>query len=485
MDQTWNNGNDKEKSLKMERTYQMVSTEEMARQQLFCASIRELPHRPQTYFIVTYGCQMNAHDSEKLAGMLENMGMKSAEKREEADFVLFNTCCVRDNAERRALGNITWLKEVRKTRPDMMIAVCGCMIQEPGMAEKILKQYRFINLAFGTSNLYRFPEMMYQALESEHNTVIVETKDLIPEGLPVRRARKEAAYLTIMYGCDNFCSYCIVPYVRGRERSREPDAILKEAETLLKDGTKEIMLLGQNVNSYGKGLDSGITFAKLLKELDKMGIPRIRFMTSHPKDLSDELIEAMQGSEHILPQFHLPVQSGSNRILEKMNRHYTREKYLERVKKLRKAVPDIGLSTDIIVGFPGETEEDFRDTMALVQEVGFDSAFTFIYSPRVGTQAAEMEHQIPADVSTHRIEELIALQESIQQNTLKRFLGKEEEILVEGLSKRSRNAVSGKGRHAVSVTLDGGEKDIGEIVRCRITALKHNTLMAERIEIDP
>ena len=464
----------------MER-YQIVSEEEMARQNQFAVAVRELPHRPETYFIVTYGCQMNAHDSEKLAGMLDSMGMIPAEKRENADFVIFNTCCVRDNAERRALGNITWLKEVRKTRPEMMIAVCGCMIQEPGMAEKILKQYRFINLAFGTANLHRFPEMMYQALETERNTVIVDTQDVIPEGIPVIRARKEAAYLTIMYGCDNFCSYCIVPFVRGRERSREPAAVLREAEMLLKDGTKEIMLLGQNVNSYGKGLQGDVTFAKLLKELDGMGIPRIRFMTSHPKDLSDELIDVMRGSSHILPQFHLPVQSGSNRILEKMNRRYTRESYLDRVRKLREAIPGIGLSTDIIVGFPGETEADFRDTMDLVKEVGFDSAFTFVYSPRVGTRAASMEEQIPADISTRRIEELIALQEGIQQQTLKRFLGQEEEILVEGFSKRSEQAVSGKGRHGISVTTDGGGKDIGEIVRCRITGLKHNTLMAERI----
>ena len=465
----------------MERVYQIVSEQEMARQKEYAAAVRDLPHRPETYFIVTYGCQMNAHDSEKLAGMLEEMGLVPAENREEADFVIFNTCCVRDNAERRALGNITWLREIRKTRPELMIAVCGCMIQEPGMAEKILKQYRFINLAFGTANLHRFPELMYEALESDRSTVIIDTSDVIPEGLPIHRARKEAAYLTIMYGCDNFCSYCIVPYVRGRERSREPSAVLKEAEALLKDGTKEIMLLGQNVNSYGKGLENGITFAGLLREMDRMGVPRIRFMTSHPKDLSDELIDAMHGSTHILPQFHLPVQSGSNQILEKMNRRYTREIYLERVRKLREAVPGIGLSTDIIVGFPGETEEDFRDTMDLVLEVGFDSAFTFIYSPRVGTRAAQMEGQVAAEVSTRRIEELIALQEKIQQETLKRFLGREEEVLVEGFSKRSDEAVSGKGRHAVSVTMAGDARDIGEIVKCRITGLKHNTLMGERI----
>ena len=462
----------------MERT--IVSPEEMARQQQFAAAVRELPHRPETYFIVTYGCQMNAHDSEKLAGMLEEMGMTPAPKREEADFVIFNTCCVRDNAERRALGNITWLKEVRKTRPNLMIAVCGCMIQEPGMAEKILKQYRFINLAFGTSNLHRFPELMLQALESDRSTVQVDDRDVIPEGLPVRRLRQDAAYVTIMYGCDNFCSYCIVPYVRGRERSREPSEILKEIETLVQNGTKEIMLLGQNVNSYGKGLPGNVTFAGLLRDAEALGVPRLRFMTSHPKDLSDELIDTMGASRHILPQFHLPVQSGSNRILQEMNRHYTRERYLDRVARLREAVPGIGLSTDIIVGFPGETEQDFQDTMSLVRQVGYDSAFTFIYSPRTGTKAAAMADQVPPDVASRRIEELIALQEENQKTVLQRFLGQEEEILVEGLSRRSDLEVSGKGRHGVSVTVLGTSADIGRIVRCRVTGLKNNTLTGER-----
>ena len=465
----------------MKKQETIVSQEEIDRQYGFMHEIRMLPHRPETYYIVTYGCQMNAHDSEKLAGMLEEMGMNPAPSREESDFVIFNTCCIRDNAERRALGNITWLKEVRKTRPNLMIAVCGCMIQEPGMAEKILKQYRFVNLAFGTSNLHRFPELMLQALNSMESTVVVDDGEPVPEGLPVRRLRHDAAYLTIMYGCDNFCSYCIVPYVRGRERSRDPEAILKEAESLMDNGIQEIMLLGQNVNSYGKGLPGNPTFAGLLTELDRIGIPRIRFMTSHPKDLSDDLIDAMACGKHILPQFHLPVQSGSDRILKLMNRHYTREKYLGRVKRLRDAVPGIGLSTDIIVGFPGETEEDFRDTLDLVSEVQYDSAFTFIYSPRTGTKAAGFSDQIDPDVSSRRIEELIALQESLQKETMKRFLGQEEEILVEGLSRRSEHEISGKGLHGISITTGGCNEDIGRIIRCRITGLKNNTLTAERI----
>ena len=465
----------------MDRKEIMVSEEELEIQGKYAEMVRELPHRPKTYHVVTYGCQMNAHDSEKIAGMLEKMGMTASVKREDADFVIFNTCCVRENAERRALGNVTWLKEVRKSKPDMVIAVCGCMIQEPGMADTILKQYRFIDLAFGTANLHKLPEMLYATLESGRQLVSVDEKDVIAEDVPIRRLRKDAAYLTIMYGCDNFCSFCIVPYVRGRERSREPEMILKEAEKLALSGVKEIMLLGQNVNSYGKGLPGNLTFAGLLKQLDEIGIPRIRFMTSHPKDLSDELIDVMANGKHILPQFHLPVQSGNNEILKKMNRHYTREQYLEKVGKLRDAIPDIGLSTDIIVGFPGETEEQFNDTMSLVNEVRYDSAFTFIYSPRTGTKAAKMEGLIPEEVSSRRIQQLIALQESLQQDTLRRFIGKEEEILVEGLSRRSRDHVSGKGKHAVSITVKGYEKDIGEILRCRITGLKNNTLTGERV----
>ena len=466
----------------MERTAVHVSREEMERQERLISEIRDLPQRPESYHVVTYGCQMNAHDSEKIAGMLEQMGMHPAPTREDADFVIFNTCCVRENAERRALGNVTWLKEVRKTHPHMVIAVCGCMIQEPGMAEKILKQYKFIDLAFGTANLHQFPELLLNTLNRRDGLVQVTDEDVIAEGLPIRRLRQDAAYLTIMYGCDNFCSFCIVPYVRGRERSREVSDILREAEGLMQSGVQEIMLLGQNVNSYGKGLADPVSFAELLRRLDEMGIPRIRFMTSHPKDLSDELIDVMAGSRHILPQFHLPVQSGNDEILKRMNRHYTREQYLDRVRKLRSAVPGIGLSTDIIVSFPGETEEQFRDTLSLVEEVRYDSAFTFIYSPRTGTRAAAMEGQVPEAVSKERIQRLIALQESLQQDTLRRFVGTEEEVLIEGLSRRSGQAISGKGRHAVSVTMPGSDADIGKIVRCRITEVKNNTLMAERLD---
>ena len=459
-----------------------ITPEELAEQRHYAAMVGAMANRPKSYHVVTYGCQMNAHDSEKLAGMLCDMGMTEAADRTEADFVIFNTCCVRDNAERRALGNVTWLKEIRKTNPNLIIAVCGCMIQQPGMAEKILKQYKFVDLAFGTSNLYRLPELLYQTLSSDHAVVRVEDKDIIAEDLPIKRLRSDAAYITIMYGCDNFCSYCIVPYVRGRERSREMESILQEARELKTAGVKEIMLLGQNVNSYGKGLEGDVTFAKLLRALDDLGIERIRFMTSHPKDLSDELIRAMGECKHVLPQFHLPVQAGNDEVLRRMNRRYTREQYLEKVRKLREVVPGIGLTTDIIVGFPGETEEQFQDTLSIVREVGYDSAFTFIYSPRTGTVAAGMDDQVPEDVATDRIKRLIAVQEEAQRKAMTRFVGMEEEVLVEGLSRRSDTAVSGHGRHGVSVTFPGNKKDIGKIIRVRITQMKNNTLVGERID---
>lgn len=461
----------------------VVTEAEQALQRDYMDQVRALPRRPQSYHVVTYGCQMNAHDSEKLAGLLREMGMTEAPTREEADLVLFNTCCVRDNAERRALGNVTWLKELKRDKPELLIGVCGCMIQQPGMAEKILKQYKFIDLAFGTANLHRLPQLLYEELTTHRRVVEVDQgEDVIAEGLPVKRLRPDHAYITIMYGCDNFCSYCIVPYVRGRERSRDMDAIVREAEELYRGGVKEIMLLGQNVNSYGKGLPGEPTFAQLLRRLDAIGIPRIRFMTSHPKDLSDELIAAMGECKHVCPQFHLPVQSGSDEILKAMNRHYDRASYLDKVEKLRRAVPGIGLTTDIIVGFPGETEAQFEDTLSLVRQVGYDSAFTFIYSPRPGTKAAKMTDQVPADVAQARLEQLLKAQEAAQAEAQKRFLGIKEEVLVESLSRRSDKAVSGKGLHGVSVTFPGTEADIGQIVRVRITECANNTLRGERIE---
>ncbi|HPS82014.1 MAG TPA: tRNA (N6-isopentenyl adenosine(37)-C2)-methylthiotransferase MiaB [Candidatus Limiplasma sp.] len=363
----------------------------------------------------------------------------------------------------------------------MLIGVCGCMVQQPQMAEKILKQYKFIDLAFGTHNLHQLPALLERLLTQKARVVsVIQEQDLIAEGLPAKRLLNYKAFITIMYGCNNFCSYCIVPYVRGRERSRRMEDILREAETLLEGGAKEIMLLGQNVNSYGNGSDE--TFPRLLRALDELGVPRIRFMTSHPKDLSDGLIDAIASGKHICNHLHLPVQSGSNEILQAMNRRYTRESYLERVQALRRAVPGIGLTTDLIVGFPGETESQFADTVSLVDEVGYDSAFTFIYSPRAGTAAAKMEGQLPAQVTTERIGRLIASVEAGIQRMHSQMIGAAESVLVESISKRDGQMVSGKGTRGVTITFPGVPEDIGQIIPVRITSSAVNTLRAERTD---
>lgn len=469
--------------MKQETTVR-VTPEEMAAQQQFAKEFQTLTDRPQTYHIVTYGCQMNAHDSEKLAGMLEDMGMSAAPTREEADFVLHNTCCIRDNAERKALGNVTWLKEIKKERPEMLIGVCGCMVQEPGMAEKILRQYPFVDVAFGTGNIYQLPELLYRAAATRRRTVAVpEEQSTLIEGLPIRRESDFQAYVTIMYGCNNFCSYCIVPYVRGRERSRTPDDILREVETLQKQGVQEIMLLGQNVNSYGNDAPVGLTFPQLLHKVAETGIPRIRFMTSHPKDLSDELILEMAENPALCRHLHLPVQSGSNRILQAMNRRYTRESYLEKVEKIRKAAPDVGLTTDIIVAFPSETDQDFEDTMDLVRTVQYDSAFTFIYSPRTGTRAADMPGRIDPALATERIERLIALQEEMTQKRFAEMIGKTESVLVTGASKRNENQITGKTSRNISVNFEGSAGLVGKIVKVEITAASKTTLKGQIVSI--
>ena len=469
----------------MKRTQAIeLPMEEIAHQKALMHEFSLIEQRPHTYCVVTYGCQMNAHDSEKLEGMLHEMGMTPAESRESADFVIFNTCCVRDNAQRRALGNVVWLKELKKTRPELMVAVCGCMMQQPGMGEQILRQYPFVDLAFGTHNLYRFAQLMLQAVKTRRRVVEVLKDDegSIPEELPVRRLSPYHAYITIMYGCNNFCSYCIVPYVRGRERSRASSRIIAEARQLKAEGVKEIMLLGQNVNSYGLDVEGEMSFAQLLKALDEVGIERIRFMTSHPKDISDELIDVMASSKHICHALHLPVQHGSNRILESMNRRYTRERYLERVALLRSKVPDISLTTDLIVGYPGETQEDFEQLCQLVETVGYDSAFTFIYSPRIGTRAADMPDQIPEKVSSERIQKLIALQKEITHKRYAGYIGQVHSVLVDEASKRDATQMAGKNQYNITVNFPGNADLIGKIVKVRITSAGESTLRGERVE---
>lgn len=457
----------------------VVSDEEMAVQKGYISAIRDALNREMRYCIVTLGCQMNAHDSETIAGMLDEMGMTPAESREQADLVLYNTCCVRENAENKALGNVIWLKELKALKPDLIIGVGGCMMQEEGMGEKVRKMYPFVDLAFGTHNMYRLPELLYRVICEKQRAIEITREDGgICEGLPVHRRNNFSAYINIMYGCNNYCSYCIVPYVRGRERSRDMDKIVEEAKALADSGVQEIMLLGQNVNSYMGG---GAHFAELLYRLDQLDIPRVRFMTSHPKDISDELIACFGELHHLCKQLHLPVQAGNDRILSQMNRRYTREQYLDKVRALRAVCPEIGLTSDIIVGFPGETLEEFEDTVSLIDEVRYDAAYTFIYSPRPGTRAANMPDDTPMEEKSRRIQRLIEHQQRITTELCTRQIGRIEPVLVEEVSARDAQCVGGKTERGHMVNFAGDPSLIGRIVPVKITSAGKNTLRGEML----
>lgn len=421
--------------------------------------------RYPTACVTTFGCQMNARDSEKLRGILREIGYRE-ETEERADLVIFNTCTVRENANTRVYGRLGQLKPRKKKNPHMMIGLCGCMMQEPEEVEKLKKSYSFVDIVFGTHNIYKFAELLALRLESERRVIdIWEDTDKIVEDLPNERKYSFKSGVNIMFGCNNFCSYCIVPYVRGRERSREPLAIIREIERLVSDGVTEVMLLGQNVNSYGKTLKTPMTFAGLLTEIEKIeGLRRIRFMTSHPKDLSDELIEVMGKSKKICRHLHLPVQSGSTRILEKMNRRYTKEQYLALAEKLKASVPGISLTTDIIVGFPGETEEDFLETLDVVRKVRYDSAFTFIYSKRTGTPAAAMEDQVPEDVVKDRFDRLLKEVQKIAGETCAVHEGTVKEALIESVSDQDDSMVTGRLGNNLLVHVPGGRELIGSYV---------------------
>ena len=446
--------------------------EEPARQYYFMAKcqdwVREFEQkkgRRPTAFIQTFGCQMNARDSEKLLGILEEAGFVQGTD-ENSDFVLYNTCTVRENANLKVYGRLGYLGGLKRKNPDMLIALCGCMMQEPQVVEKIRKSYRHVDIIFGTHNIFRLAELIWRRLAEKKMMVdIWEGTDAIVEDLPVERKYSFKSGVNIMFGCNNFCSYCIVPYVRGRERSRNPEDIIREIEGLVADGVVEVMLLGQNVNSYGKTLEEPITFAELLRRVERIdGLERIRFMTSHPKDLSDELIEVMKNSRKICKHLHLPVQSGSSRILKQMNRKYTKEQYLELVDKLRAAVPDIALTTDIIVGFPGETEEDFQETLDVVRQVRYDSAFTFIYSRRTGTPAAAMEDQIPEDVVKDRFDRLLKEVQEIAAQVVKRDEGTVQKVLVEEMDTHESGYVTGRLSNNTVVHFPGDASLIGRIV---------------------
>ena len=446
--------------------------EEPARQYYFMAKcqdwVREFEQkkgRRPTAFIQTFGCQMNARDSEKLLGILEEAGFVQGAD-ENSDFVLYNTCTVRENANLKVYGRLGYLGGLKRKNPDMLIALCGCMMQEPQVVEKIRKSYRHVDIIFGTHNIFRLAELIFRRLTEKKMVVdIWEGTDAIVEDLPVERKYPFKSGVNIMFGCNNFCSYCIVPYVRGRERSRNPEDIIHEIEGLVADGVVEVMLLGQNVNSYGKTLKKPITFAELLRRVEQIdGLERIRFMTSHPKDLSDELIEVMKNSRKICKHLHLPVQSGSSRILKQMNRKYTKEQYLELVDKLRAAVPDISLTTDIIVGFPGETEEDFQETLDVVRRVRYDSAFTFIYSKRPGTPAAAMEDQVPEDVVKDRFDRLLKEVQDIAAQVVKRDEGTVQKVLVEEMDTHEPGYVTGRLSNNTVVHFPGDASLIGQIV---------------------
>ncbi|MGN0398920.1 MAG: tRNA (N6-isopentenyl adenosine(37)-C2)-methylthiotransferase MiaB [Blautia sp.] len=439
--------------------------------------------RPLTFCVVTFGCQMNARDSEKLTGVLEEIGYREIQE-ENADFVIYNTCTVRENANQRVYGRLGYLHSLKKKNPHMMIALCGCMMQEPHVVEKLKKSYSFVNLIFGTHNIYKFSELVVTALLSKRMVIdIWKDTDKIVEDLPSERKYPFKSGVNIMFGCNNFCSYCIVPYVRGRERSRNPRDIVREIENLVADGVKEVMLLGQNVNSYGKNLEEPITFAQLLQEIEKVeGLERIRFMTSHPKDLSDELIEVMKNSKKICRHLHLPLQSGSSRILKIMNRHYDKERYLTLVEKIRTAVPDISLTTDIIVGFPGETEEDFLETLDVVEKVRFDSAFTFIYSKRTGTPAAVMEDQIPEEVIKDRFDRLLARVQEIGREMSSRDTGTVQEVLVEEQNEHDSHLLTGRMSNNLLVHFPGDVSLIGQMVSVHLDECRGFYYMGTKIE---
>ena len=448
-----------------------IPSDEPARQYYFMdiakkyvAELAEQKGAPLTFCVTTFGCQMNARDSEKLVGILEKIGYVEAPD-EKADFVIYNTCTVRENANNKVYGRLGYLHGFKKKNPYMMIGLCGCMMQEPTVVEKIQNSYRFVDLIFGTHNIYKFAELIVTALESDSMTIdIWKDTDKIVEDLPVERKYSFKSGVNIMFGCNNFCSYCIVPYVRGRERSREPKEIVREIEHLVQDGVVEVMLLGQNVNSYGRNLEHPMTFAQLLRKANQIeGLKRIRFMTSHPKDLSEELIDAMRDCEKVCLHLHLPLQSGSSRILKLMNRRYTKEQYLDLVDRIRAKVPDISLTTDIIVGFPGETEEDFLETLDVVRRVRYDSAFTFQYSRRTGTPAAAMEDQIPADVVKDRFDRLLAEVQEISREVTARHLHTVQEVLVESINEQDASLVTGRMSNNTLVHFPGDASMIGTL----------------------
>ena len=438
---------------------------------------------PPMLYVHSFGCQQNVNDGEKIKGVLTDIGFGLAARPEDADLIVFNTCAVREHAEQRVFGNVGALKGLKEANPKLLIAVSGCMAQQKEIVEKFKKHYPFVDIVFGVNGIDTLPDILCEKLATRKRVLRMPAeRGEIIEDMPIRRDSTFRAWLPIMYGCDNFCSYCIVPYVRGRERSRNPEDIIREIQGLVADGVVEVMLLGQNVNSYGKNLEEPLSFAELLQKIEQIeGLHRIRFMTSHPKDLSDELIEVMSKSKKICKHLHLPVQSGSSRILKKMNRHYTKEQYLELVDKIRAAVPDISLTTDIIVGFPGETEEDFLETLDIVRKVRYDSAFTFIYSKRTGTPAATMEDQVPEEVVKDRFDRLLKEVQTIAAEVCAVHEGTVQEVLVESVSDHDDHMVTGRLSNNILVHFRGDASMIGDYVNVKLDQCKGFYYIGEQV----
>ncbi|WP_195251762.1 tRNA (N6-isopentenyl adenosine(37)-C2)-methylthiotransferase MiaB [Romboutsia sp. 1001713B170207_170306_H8] len=468
-----------------------VPVEAIEEQERFIEGMREYTSRYQAIhgckpkvLTQTFGCQMNEHDSEKLCAMLDSMGYEQGMMVDECDLIIYNTCAVRENAELKVFGNLGHLKLAKRKNPDLKIAVCGCMMQQPHVVKEIKSKYKHVDLVFGTHNLYKFPELLTKSMESEK--ILVDVWDVdgeVVEGLKSNRKFELKAFVNIMYGCNNFCTYCIVPYTRGRERSRTPEDIINEIKELVENGTKEITLLGQNVDSYGKTLENPMTFAELLRIVNEIeGLERIRFMTSHPKDISDEVIYAMRDCNKVCEFLHLPVQCGSSSLLKKMNRHYTKEQYLDIIEKAKKEVPGIAFSTDLMIGFPGETEEDLLDTIDVVEKVRYDSAFTFIYSKRKGTPAAEMENQIPEDIKHERFNRVLNKVNEIVAEINQSYKGKVVEVLVEGKSKTDDNRFMGRTRQNKLVNFDATSEDlVGKLINVEIVDVTGFSLIGREI----
>ena len=450
----------------------VVKSEEIENQKRIMRLVKNINEGRKKYaFVETYGCAQNVNDSQHLMGMLCAMGYEETHDKKIADVIIYNTCAVRENAELKVFGNIGALKALKREKNDLIIGVCGCMMQQEHIVEQIKRRYKHVDIVFGTHSLYRFPEILYNAMEKRERVIEFKNSDgKIAEDIPVYRDGSVTAGVSVMYGCNNFCTYCIVPYVRGRERSRKKEDIIKEAENLSQKGVKEIMLLGQNVNSYGKDIEGYIDFPDLLKEVSKVdGIERIRFMTSHPKDLSDKLIDEICENKKVCKQLHLPIQCGSNKILKIMNRKYTKEEYLEKIRKVKEKIPDITLTTDIIVGFPGEDNDDFEHTMDVIKKVRYDSVFSFIYSKRKGTPAEKMADVLTKDEKKKNFDRMLEVQNIISAEKNKLYEGRKFDVLVEGESKTNPEFLSGRTDGGKIVNFKGSKDLTGKIITVKIT----------------